>query len=189
MKKYLHNRKTSEIECFTCGTKCLKPDSEILRNLRLNRKMFCSRSCSVSYGSKFRDRSKGNYYDISKHSRDKIDEYTPFRYMLRSCKKRFKECTLTLEDIKSKWEEQKGICPYTGFKMELRTYAKQTNNKLMQASVDRIDSNKGYIINNIEIICLCINYLKSDFTKEQVTEFLTKFKNSDFSEDRTISSS
>lgn len=190
MKKYLQNRKLVEIKCDNCHIVCQKPLSEYKRNSTLGRKMFCSRSCSVANNSHTRDRSKGNYKWDHLKKYQECDELTPFRYSFRSLKRRYKEIGVTIEDLKSKWESQNGICPYTGFKMQLKTFSKKASiNKMYQASLDRIDSSKGYTLENIEWVCCPINYLKSDFNKNDVLEFLTKFKDSNFSEDRTISSS
>lgn len=190
MKKYLHNRKTGEVPCANCNTICLKPQSEITRNLKLNRRFFCSRRCSVILANRERDPStRINTYDISQHSVNRRDELSPFRCYLRSCKARFKIVEITLQDLKYQWEKQNGICPYAKVKMNLRNYSKKPKNLLYRASIDRIDNSKDYTKDNIEFICLPINYLKSTFTKEQVLEFLNNFKSSDFSEVRTISSS
>lgn len=180
MKNYLKNRKLIEVKCNNpkCGQMCMKPNSEYLRNIKLNRKMFCSRSCSISVASTNRSRTI-NSYNISKHLNTNRDEFTPFRKLLSSCKKRFKECNLTLEYIKSIWDKQNGICPYTGFKMEFRYYSKKNKGislNMLQASIDRIDPSKGYIEGNIEFVCVPINYLKASFSKEKTLEFLNNFK-------------
>jgi len=44
-------------------------------------------------------------------------------------------------------------------------------------SLDRIDSNKGYADDNIQVVCLIYNFCKNKFTEEQVKEFFTKIKN------------
>lgn len=187
MKKYLQNRKCNNVNCDLCGKTCSKPVSEIKRNTNLGRKMFCSRACSVKYGNSL-PRNTENRYDISKHAGNSKDEFTGFRYMLRSAKSRYKDFDLTLQDLKDIWESQNGMCPYTGFALELRTYKKKTFNRLKQASLDRIDSSKGYIKDNVEIVALPINYLKSSFSKEETQTFLKEFALS-FNKDWTISSS
>ena len=44
----------------------------------------------------------------------------------------------------------------------------------LAASLDRIDSSKPYQIDNVEFVCLCVNFAKNDFPKEDVVAF---FKN------------
>ena len=81
---------------------------------------------------------------------------------------------LTLEDIKNQWDEQNGICPYTNFNLKLYK-PKETCEYHLRASLDRIDSSKGYVKGNIEFISLPINYLKSDqLSKNEVFELLTR---------------
>lgn len=189
MKKYLQNRKLTEIICDNCKENCLKPISEVNRNNKLNRKLFCSRNCSVTFNNKSGTRNTENRFDISKKAGNRNDGFTNFRYLYRSAKRRYKEFDLTLQDLKDQWDKQNGKCPYTGFQMIPRTYTKTPIDKMRQASLDRIDSSKGYVVGNIEFVCCAINYLKSDFSQQEVVDFLNDFKSSDFSEDRTISSS
>jgi hypothetical protein len=44
------------------------------------------------------------------------------------------------------------------------------------ASLDRIDSSKGYIEGNIEFVCLAINYAKNGFSKEETQNFIKMIK-------------
>lgn len=53
------------------------------------------------------------------------------------------------------WEQQKGICIYTGWAMSPIT---KSHNLV---SIDRIDSKKGYIKGNIQLTCWCANRAKS----------------------------
>jgi hypothetical protein len=48
---------------------------------------------------------------------------------------------------------------------------------IMQPSLDRIDSNMGYTIGNIQIVCLGYNYMKNSFNLESVNTFLNLLKN------------
>lgn len=45
------------------------------------------------------------------------------------------------------------------------------------ASVDRIDSDKSYEINNIQLVCKAINLAKSDHTTQEIEEFIIALKN------------
>lgn len=45
-----------------------------------------------------------------------------------------------------------------------------------QASLDRIDSSRGYVKGNVEFVCLAVNFAKSTFSKEQMLEFFTPLK-------------
>jgi hypothetical protein len=98
---------------------------------------------------------------------------SPFLEILRSLKKRYwsrgKVTQLNLDFLVELWDKQKGICPYTGIKMELSGREKHGP---CSASLDRIDSSKGYEKDNVEFVCLFINYGKNRFPRESVLQFL-----------------
>jgi hypothetical protein len=58
------------------------------------------------------------------------------------------------------------VCPYTGKKMSL---GKETSP--YSASLDRIDSSKGYMKGNVEFVCLAVNLAKQSFSREQMMTF------------------
>lgn len=173
MLKYKKDRKLISIECDHCKTEFEKPISEYNRNISKGFKNYCSRSCSgksVVNVNRLMQYQKIN--DISKYSHNKIDEFTGFRYYLRNAKKRYKDFDLTLEDLKNQWDKQNGICPYTKFNL-LLFHHNIKNPYHLRASLDRIDSSKGYTKDNIEFVSLPINYLKNDqITKNEVFELL-----------------
>lgn len=161
MLKYKQNRKLITIKCDYCGKEFEKPISEYKRNISLGRSNYCSRHCS---GCANISNLPKHSSTISKYCSNRRDKYTPFRYYYRNAKRRNKEFNLTLEYLKSLWEEQKGICPYTGIKLNLATYLKNHNDPIYTASLDRIDSSKGYIIGNVQYISAAINYMKGEMS-------------------------
>jgi hypothetical protein len=119
------------------------------------------------------------------------DEYTPFRWYLRSAvwdaaKRRNtkvnkipknKKNIITLKYLKFLWEKQKGICPYTGIKLKLFTHSLsryKTNMKsdIRYASLDRIDANKPYAKGNVQFVTWPINYAKNDMSDKQMKRFI-----------------
>lgn len=58
------------------------------------------------------------------------------------------------------------------------------------ASLDRIDSSKGYIKGNVQFVSLPINYMKSTKSDIEIRQFLKQISSytSHFCEDETISS-
>ena len=94
-------------------------------------------------------------------------EYTPFRTLLKSCRNRTKEFDLDLPYLKELWESQNGKCAVTGVALEL----KDSYNKNYQASIDRIDSSKGYIKGNIRFTSVSVNWLKSNLDDNHLMEF------------------
>lgn len=165
------DRKLGTCQCDNCGTEFQKPQSEIYRNNKLGRKNFCSRTCVGKNNVKNFGDVK-NKYDILKHSSNRKNEYTKFKYHFRNILKRNKEIDVTIEDLKQIWEKQKGICPYLGIELELSSYSKIKKNPISSASLDRIDSKKGYIKGNIQWISRAMNLLKNDMSDQQVHDIM-----------------
>ncbi len=158
MLKYKQNRKLIKITCDCCGIEFEKPESEYNRNIKFKKDNYCSRNCSGKMCNKNK-KQKGNPSNLI--SSNKRDDYTPFRYYYRNAKRRTKDFDLTLEYLKELWEFQNGICPYTGISLILSEYTTKHNNPIYNASLDRIDSSKGYIKGNVQFISIAINYMKN----------------------------
>lgn len=108
------------------------------------------------------------------------NQYTNFKYMLKCVtnKNRNKKCTISLEDLEELWNKQEGLCAYTKLPLILATHQNLKKNipKWNLASVDRIDSNKGYEKDNIQFVSRTINYAKNDMTHEETINFLQYIK-------------
>jgi len=98
------------------------------------------------------------------------DEYTPFRPLLRSCKKRLapNTCDIDLEYLKQLWESQNGKCAITGVDLSL----KKNYNKNFQASIDRIDNSIGYKKGNIRFTSVSVNWVKNKLDDVHLMEFI-----------------
>ena len=198
IKKYMQNRRLVTFICDNCGCEAQKPLSEYNRNIKLGRKNFCCRSCSCVYRNKLYKDNLSNaqlqaQQNIKNYCKNRIDECTPFRYTLHNVIKRFKEINITLEDLKDIWEQQNGICPYTGLKLYLPSWKKVGTAEQLwcRASLDRIDSSKGYVVGNIQFISTPINYMKNTMSDKETKQYLKLISSytSHFCEDETISSS
>lgn len=175
--------KTIALVCDTCNKEFNKARNEHNRNLRLGKTKFY---CSLSCGGKRPDNIKHIIDKRSDHpvwmcQRNQEDEYSIFRPSLRNAKNRskttsnrpVKEFDLTVEHLKEIWDNQNGICPITGFSLELRTYRARKDNSLhiKSASLDRIDNSKGYIIGNVRFVSVMFNFARNKFSDEEVIEF------------------
>ena len=87
----------------------------------------------------------------------------------KGCKK---ELNVSIEYLREIWEKQEGICPYLGIKLTINTYGKIKKDPVTSASLDRIDSSKGYVKGNIQWISRSMNYLKNDMTEQQIQEVI-----------------
>lgn len=195
--KNIKNRKTITFICDYCNKEGIKSLSEYNRNIRLGRKNYCCRECSAKGAGKTRTGvSRTVTTAMLEHNRsicnNRQNEFTPFKYTFRNISKRFKEIDIDLQYLKNLWESQKGICPYTGLSLVLP----QDNNlkKIAlpyRASLDRIDSNLGYVKGNVQFVSTPINLMKSTMTDLETKKYLKLISSytSTFVEDKTISSS
>jgi hypothetical protein len=161
-----------------CGKEFTKNLSEFNRSQKLGRLHFCSLSCHAKYrglGTSLVPviRKTSHFKDIIR-----VDDFSPFRYhlkiMKKSAKRRKHECVVTLADLKALWEKQKGICPYTGWNLvnlASTTECETTPITIYRASVDRIDSSKGYTCDNIQFIAVIANFAKNVFTEQDLINF------------------
>lgn len=88
-------------------------------------------------------------------------------------KKRFKKDNInnvSLEYLKWLLEEKQNFkCNVTG--LSIRLYKPNEKNILYNsASLDRIDSSKGYIEGNVQWVCLGVNYMKMNFSNDELFE-------------------
>lgn len=120
----------------------------------------CSNRCRVEHLNKIRRR----------------DDFTPFRKMFYKTKftsRKHKQGNLTLEDVYNQWVKQDGVCPYTGVKMILPATSHDSKGYSPKwASIDRVDSSKPYDKENIQIVCLSINFAKSSFSDSEFKAFI-----------------
>jgi hypothetical protein len=75
---------------------------------------------------------------------------------------------LTIADLQWLWQKQGGLCYYTGLALAYNS----CNNNPYNASVDRLDSDRGYTPDNIVLCCKNINYMKNSLTVEDFMNFL-----------------
>lgn len=75
---------------------------------------------------------------------------------------------LDLDYVVNLWYRQNGLCALSGIPMtfELKMGRVPTN-----VSIDRISPNLGYIKENIQLVCMACNQIKSDLTNEEVYTF------------------
>ena len=88
-----------------------------------------------------------------------------YQRVRNSSTKRNKKMTITREDLEQLVIESKGICAISGLQM---TTLHGDPNK---ASVDRIDSSKGYIKGNIQLTTTRANVIKKNWGDDDILEF------------------
>ena len=167
--------KTIDIKCDFCGKEFSKRLAEHKRSLQKGRKEFCSRNCAGSFLiGNFGDKANRDTSYLKSYTR--ADEYTGLRKFIRSINTRVIEANktkdITLKDLKEIWDNQKGICPITGWKMTLRIRERERKQAVPnQASLDRIDHTKGYVRGNLRFVSLMANYCRNTYTDQDVLDF------------------
>ena len=63
-----------------------------------------------------------------------------------------------------------------------RATQKSVSGNPYRASLDRIDSDITYTKDNIQFVCTCVNFMKNQYTNEQIVEFVDHMResNSDY---------
>lgn len=94
-----------------------------------------------------------------------------FAMIKAGAKKRGISFDITIEDMWNLFLEQDGVCMLTGLKLSFKTsYKKRTNPGESTASLDRIDSSKGYTKDNIQWVHKDVNKMKNGYTEERFKE-------------------
>ena len=172
-----------------CGAK--KSDGVAFKKNK-NQCMECHKKYMAEYRIKNQERLNKQKKDFYINNRDelrtKANEYytsTPEIFMgelLRRCRnlsknkivragqdKRRKiphEFNLTREYLIESWYKQKGNCALTNIPLSHKW------NNMNTVSIDRIDSNKGYVIGNVQLVCKGINMMKNDASQQEVLDFI-----------------
>jgi hypothetical protein len=162
-----------DLFCQECGNPFERAAKEHNRNQKFGRTTYCSLRCNaIGRNKKY---SKGNVNNFGGKKRQK-DEWSAFRYFIRKAKARDSEkgihSNIDLEFLKELWEKQLGRCAYSNIQMDLNIFPRQPHS----ASLDRIDSSKGYQKDNVEFVCLAVNFGKNIFSKKQMHDFISKVK-------------
>lgn len=106
-------------------------------------------------------------------------ENREFKYLLKCLKNKNRKISdITLQDLKECWEKQNGKCVYTNTPLILPTHKNNKPNfpNWQIASIDRIDSNQGYIKNNIQFVSRTINYAKHTMNHDDMISFIDFIK-------------
>jgi hypothetical protein len=173
------------VKCSYCNKDVQKVKCEYNRSIKLGRRFYCSLSCSAKHGNILFPRN-GNINNFHGIQGKVQDELSPFRYHMKIIRYRAKQksvTNITTEYLKQLWEEQDGICPYTGWKLVLPTKgvagwkedtykaSAQNGGRIARASIDRINSDLGYIKGNVQFVAVIANLAKNSFTDKELLNF------------------
>lgn len=111
---------------------------------------------------KYRDENRELIRVKNKRRYQNLTVEQKFNILIQTAQKRTKfKCFISVDDLKDIWQKQEGRCAYT--KLPLTADA----NQLTTMSLDRIDSNIDYVVGNVQLVCVAVNRMKSDFLEKE----------------------
>jgi hypothetical protein len=75
------------------------------------------------------------------------------------------EYEIDLDFVMTVWDKQGGKCAISGYPMTTEFHNPYS------ASIDRIDSNRGYTKDNIQLLCQTLNFAKNSFPNDVILAF------------------
>tara|TARA_Y100000310_G_C20694545_1_gene824615 strand:+ start:2470 stop:3006 length:537 start_codon:yes stop_codon:yes gene_type:complete len=92
-------------------------------------------------------------------------KFSNTKNMCRRIKKQKREIEIDLDFLTLLYERQNGKCAISHYPMTLKF------NCIYGVSIDRIDSSKGYIPGNVQLLCQVMNFAKNGFNNEDIIKF------------------
>lgn len=148
--------------CLTCGES--KPLVDFDDNANNEHRKGKDRRCKTCKKEQYERRRIANRGDQG-IERLSVERYCGLR---DRAKKHGLELDFDVEYLRELWIKQEGKCAISGIQMTTTMFAGRTPTNM---SVDRIDSDKGYIKGNVQLVCMAVNQMKSDLTLEELIHF------------------
>lgn len=122
----------------------------------------CSQSNSGFY-SMCKNCKRERRYKFTKYS---LESVLNRRYSSIKCRAKSKEWKIDFEKeyLLELWNKQNGLCALSGLQM---TFSKTGVCDPMNVSVDRIDSNKHYTKDNVQLVCYVLNVMKTNLPMKE----------------------
>lgn len=160
----------------------------VIKEYTINNERVCDCKCSCGNevkGVKAYNLKNGNTKSCGCYKKERLDSFIKnksnnelshtFRPLLSRCKSTAKkknlDFDLDLDYLYSLWIRQDGKCIYTGSKLTPLSWHEGSKDKTNTASLDRIDSSKGYIKGNIQFVSTIANYAKNTFSHKDMISF------------------
>ena len=129
---------------------------------RTRKQKFCHKACGTVYRRKT---VYGNVY--TNKCRGKSAEAFIAALLSHKNRKEF----LTLDYMMGIYHAQDGKCALSGEQM---THITGKGRGSTNISIDRIDSSKGYVPGNVQLVCAIINCMKNEHPQEEFIKFCQK---------------
>lgn len=158
------------------GRRFEKPLNEYKRRVRRGQTDFyCGTRCSVIISNQKAPR-KGGLANFGEKRGRRPDERTPFRWFVLRARQRAEKkgpTDLTPSYLKELWEKQSGVCPFTGWILLLpdSTNGWKAGAHPKNASLDRVDNDRGYVQGNVRFVSVMANTARGQFSDEELRHF------------------
>lgn len=156
-KRNKYERTLNDKKCSVCNE--IKPPSEYHSHTSSTDGLQ-GRCKSCSFIAQQKSKEKTGVYGFLK---DRIRN-AKANAQRKSTKRPSIEFNIDFDHIKKLYEAQNGLCAVSGIEMTYISY--NTNDFRIKnphnISLDRIDSSKGYVPGNVQLVCCIINYMKWD---------------------------
>lgn len=169
IKKHFNNE--GLLKCLKCNNYKMIDDfhNDLSKPLRTNK----SNNCKIC------ESERKKLARIT--SKPKEDLLLHFKRLLHGCNNRVKgntkrgsylhkEMDIDLDYLIYLFNLQKGLCKISGIPM---TFIIGKGKQLYNISIDRINCNKGYTKTNIQLVCVCVNIMRSDLDIDKLIELCT----------------
>ena len=163
---------------YVC-TKCKisKPNSEFVyskdkRNTKGRTYTTSCKNCRNLYAKKLRENPTESFIKSKREQAKKNKLNTVFLSSKGNAKKRGLEHTITKNYIEEIYSLQNGVCYYTDKPMHTDLRNKDNNKDCV--SIDRIDSDKGYIYDNIVLCRWQVNKMKIDLSNAEFLQIVSE---------------
>ena len=150
--------------CISCG------EWKSLSEFRCTRKS--CKTCHLALVKKGRDafRAKtGRAYSTWSRGKTLVQYFNDLLRQTRNRALRYEwECQLTGEWLAEMYQEQGGRCALSGREM---TRIVGKGRVLTNISIDRVDSSRGYVPGNVQLVCCIVNWAKNNLDQAEFISF------------------
>lgn len=154
---------------------------EAISNTVIKCKCRCGKLRTIRQYDLLKGNSRG-CKECLKHSRSQrcgIVSISYFNRLIACAKRRNIKFDITVEQALEQFNKQKGKCALSGVTLIISKYQIYDKREMSTASLDRIDSTRGYFHNNIQWIHKDINTMKNNFSEEEFIKWckmIAKYK-------------
>jgi hypothetical protein len=130
---------------------------------------YLCRECNLEQSRKYRKANKDKYYNDQQRKRETKPVFLSqllYNAKTRAVKKNI-EFDLTKEFLEELLDSSEMKCSVTGLEMNLECHSRKKANPF-KCSIDRIDSSRGYLQDNVRFVCWAVNQMKADRTDEEL---------------------